>query len=53
LFAGAEIGEFESLADDPASGIAVEKGVLEVPNLPGLGVTLDQEKLRETTPERI
>ncbi|HEY7167326.1 MAG TPA: enolase C-terminal domain-like protein [Candidatus Binatia bacterium] len=53
LFAGAEIGEFESLADDPASGIAVEKGVLEVPNLPGLGVTLNQEKLRETTPERI
>src|ERR1044071_2516136 len=27
LFAGAEIGEFESLADDPASGIGVEKGV--------------------------
>ena len=50
LFAGAEIGEFESLAEDPASGLEVERGVLKVPELPGLGVALDQSKLRETTP---
>jgi L-alanine-DL-glutamate epimerase-like enolase superfamily enzyme len=49
LFAGAEIGEFESLTDDPASGLAIENGSLRVPHLPGLGVEIDKDKLRETT----
>ena len=49
LFGGAEIGEFESLTNDPASGLAVENGVLRVPSTPGLGITIDHEKLRETT----
>jgi len=49
LFGGAEIGEFESLTNDPASGLAVERGSLELPSVPGLGITIDHEKLRETT----
>ncbi len=49
LFGGAEIGEFESLTNDPASGLAVERGVLQLPNSPGLGVRVDPDKLRETT----
>jgi L-alanine-DL-glutamate epimerase-like enolase superfamily enzyme len=49
LFGGAEIGEFESLADDPASGLLVEHGSLELPSAPGLGVSIDHDKLRETT----
>ena len=49
LFAGAEISEFESLTNDPASGLAVEGGMMKVPQVPGLGVTIDQSKLRETT----
>jgi L-alanine-DL-glutamate epimerase-like enolase superfamily enzyme len=49
LFAGAEIGEFESLTDDPASGLTVEQGSLRVPDRPGLGVDIDMDKLRETT----
>jgi L-alanine-DL-glutamate epimerase-like enolase superfamily enzyme len=49
LFAGAEIGEFESLTNDPASGLIVENGTLRVPELPGLGVKIDHDKLRETT----
>lgn len=49
LFAGAEIGEFESLTDDPASGLVVEQGSLRVPDRPGLGVDIDMDKLRETT----
>lgn len=49
LFAGAEIGEFESLTDDPASGLTVENGSLRVPDRPGLGIDIDREKLRETT----
>ncbi len=49
LFGGAEIGEFESLIDDPASGLVVEHGALQLPNSPGLGVQIDHEKLRETT----
>lgn len=49
LFGGAEISEFESLTDDPASGLVVENGALRVPNAPGLGVTIDHDKLRETT----
>jgi L-alanine-DL-glutamate epimerase-like enolase superfamily enzyme len=49
LFAGAEIGEFESLTDDPASGLTVENGTLRVSDRPGLGVDIDMNKLHETT----
>ena len=49
LFAGAEIGEFESLNDDPASGLTVEQGTLRVSDRPGLGVDIDMNKLQETT----
>jgi L-Ala-D/L-Glu epimerase / N-acetyl-D-glutamate racemase len=49
LFGGAEIGEFESLTHDPACGLAVEHGALQLPDSPGLGVQIDHEKLRETT----
>jgi len=49
LFGGAEIAEFESLTNDPASGLIVENGALRVPSSPGLGVTIDHGKLKETT----
>ena len=49
LFAGAEIGEFESLNEDPASGLTVTDGKLSVSNRPGLGVDIDMSKLQETT----
>ena len=49
LFAGAEIGEFESLNDDPASGLTVEQGTLRISDRPGLGVDIDMNKLQETT----
>ena len=49
LFAGAEIGEFESLTDDPASGLTVDQGTLHVSDRPGLGVEIDMSKLQETT----
>ena len=49
LFGGAEIGEFESLTNDPASGLVVENGALRVPSAPGLGVMIDHNKLRDTT----
>ncbi|HEX2928754.1 MAG TPA: enolase C-terminal domain-like protein [Candidatus Binatia bacterium] len=49
LFAGAEIGEFESLNEDPASGLNVIDGKLSVTNRPGLGVEIDMNKLQETT----
>jgi L-alanine-DL-glutamate epimerase-like enolase superfamily enzyme len=49
LLGGAEIGEFESLTNDPARGLAVENGTLRVPSAPGLGVAIDHDKLRETT----
>jgi L-Ala-D/L-Glu epimerase len=49
LFAGAEIGEFESLNDDPASGLRVTDGKLSVSNRAGLGVDIDMTKLQETT----
>jgi len=48
MIGGAEIGEFENLLDDPASGLAVENGVLRPPALPGLGVTVDLANARET-----
>jgi len=46
---GAEIGEFEGLSDDPASGLVVTKGCLMVSDTPGLGVEIDLSKARETT----
>ena len=49
LFGGAEIGEFESLTNDPASGLVVENGALRVPSAPGLGVMIDHNTLRDTT----
>jgi L-alanine-DL-glutamate epimerase-like enolase superfamily enzyme len=49
LFAGAEIGEFESLNEDPASGLRVTDGKLSVSNRAGLGVDIDMTKLQETT----
>ncbi len=49
LFAGAEIGEFESLNEDPASGLKVTEGKLSVSNRAGLGVDIDISKLQETT----
>lgn len=49
LFAGAEIGEFESLQDDPASGLDVHDGQLIVSDRPGLGLDMDMGKLQETT----
>jgi L-alanine-DL-glutamate epimerase-like enolase superfamily enzyme len=49
LFGGAEISEFESLSNDPASGLVVENGALRVPSVPGLGVVIDLDKLKETT----
>ena len=49
LFGGAEIAEFESLTNDPASGLVVENGALRVPNNPGLGIVIDHSKLRDTT----
>ena len=49
LFAGAEIGEFESLNEDPASGLTVTDGQLRVSNRAGLGVDVDLSKLQETT----
>jgi L-alanine-DL-glutamate epimerase-like enolase superfamily enzyme len=49
LFAGAEIAEFESLTDDPASGLTVENGSLRVSDRSGLGVDIDMNKLNETT----
>lgn len=49
LFGGAEISEFESLTNDPASGLVVENGALRVPKAPGLGVVIDHSKLRDTT----
>ena len=49
LMGGAEIGEFEGLSDDPASGLVITNGCLPVPSVPGLGVTIDLSKARETT----
>ena len=49
LFAGAEIGEFESLNEDPASGLTISDGQLSVSNRAGLGIDIDMTKLQETT----
>ncbi len=47
LFGGAEIGEFESLSEDPASGLAIRDGELAVPRAPGLGVKVMVENLHQ------
>lgn len=49
LMGGAEIGEFEELAEDPASGLQIVDGVLKVSDAPGLGVAIDLSKAREIT----
>jgi L-alanine-DL-glutamate epimerase-like enolase superfamily enzyme len=49
MMGGAEIGEFEGLLDDPASGLVVTKGCLQIPKVPGLGVEVDLRNARETT----
>jgi L-alanine-DL-glutamate epimerase-like enolase superfamily enzyme len=49
LMGGVEIGEFEGLLDDPASGLVVTKGCLQIPQVPGLGVEIDLSNARETT----
>ncbi len=48
LFGGAEIGEFESLSDDPASGLMIRNGRLDVPMAPGLGIQVIVDNLQET-----
>lgn len=49
LFGGTEISEFESLTNDPASGLTVEHGMLKLPTAHGLGVKINPAKLREAT----
>jgi len=49
LLAGAEIGEFESLNEDPASGLTISDGQLSISNRAGLGIDIDMTKLQETT----
>lgn len=48
MVGGAEIGEFDNLSDDPASGLTIVEGSLRPPVLPGLGVTVDLTNARET-----
>jgi L-alanine-DL-glutamate epimerase-like enolase superfamily enzyme len=48
MVAGAEIGEFDGLSDDPASGINILNGSLRPPKKPGIGVDLDLTNARET-----
>jgi L-alanine-DL-glutamate epimerase-like enolase superfamily enzyme len=49
LMGGAEIGEFESLSNDPVSGLEVSNGSLQLSNEPGLGVQVDLSQAKETT----
>jgi len=44
----AEIGEYEGLLDDPASGLVIENGCLRVPRTAGLGVRVDLTNAVET-----
>ncbi len=48
MIGGAEIGEFDNLSDDPASGLTIVDGSLRPPTLSGLGVTVDLANARET-----
>ena len=50
MFGGCELGEFEPLLEDPASGLEIENGNLKVPMGAGLGVDVDLSKAIETTP---
>ncbi|MCF8096026.1 MAG: hypothetical protein K9J79_11775 [Desulfobacteraceae bacterium] len=49
MFGGCELGEFDPLLDDPASGLEVVDGNLKVPMGAGLGVEVDLSNARETT----
>jgi hypothetical protein len=46
---GAEIGEYEGSLDDPASGLVITGGCLQVAQAAGLGVQIDLSNARETT----
>ncbi len=48
MIGGAEIGEFDGLLDDPASGLEIKDGMLQPPDIGGLGVTVDLSKAKET-----
>lgn len=48
MIAGAELAFFETLSDDPASGISIVDGALRPPQLPGLGIEVDLTNARET-----
>lgn len=50
LMGGAEIGEFESLSNDPATGLEVANGSLRIRNVSGFGVDVDLSKMEETGP---
>jgi len=50
LMGGAEIGEFDSLSNDPASGLEVINGSLRIRDVPGFGVDVDLSKMQETGP---
>jgi len=50
MFGGCELGEFDPLLEDPASGLDIVNGCLKVPMGPGLGVKVDLSNARETTP---
>lgn len=50
LMGGAEIGEFESLSNDPATGLEVANGSLRIRNVAGFGVDVDLSKMEETGP---
>jgi L-alanine-DL-glutamate epimerase-like enolase superfamily enzyme len=49
LAMGAEIGEFDEFTEDPASGLEIKGGALQVSDAPGLGVEVDLSKARELT----
>jgi L-alanine-DL-glutamate epimerase-like enolase superfamily enzyme len=51
MFGGCELGEFDPLLDDPASGLEIENGSLKVPMGAGLGVDVDLSQAIETTPK--
>lgn len=50
LMGGAEIGEFDSLSNDPGSGLEVINGSLRIRDVPGFGVNVDLSKMEETGP---
>jgi len=48
MVGGVELGMFDTLSDDPVSGLNIVKGTLRPPELPGLGVEVDLTNARET-----